>query len=215
MVVKAARPIARHFSPLTQSSRGVAKQELLLMDATVWEAVLALPVSPKRDHIRGPLDAPVTLVKYGDYQCPHCALAHDVVDAIQARAGTELCFVYRHFPMTTIHPHAEQAAEAAEAAGAQGKFWQMHDTLFANQQQLAMPNLLAYAEAIGLDDARFGRDMATHACVPKIREDFMSGIRSGVNGTPTFYINGVRHDGGWDAATLWVALQDAAATQRG
>jgi protein-disulfide isomerase len=184
------------------------------MRTTVWEAVLALPVSPTRDHIRGPADAPVILVKYGDYQCPHCALAHAVVDAIQARAGKDLCFVYRHFPMTTIHPHAEQAAEAAEAAGAQGKFWQMHDILYENQQQLAMPYLVQYAEVIGLDDCKFGRDVATHAYAPKVRDDFVSGIRSGVNGTPTFYINGVRHDGAWDAATLWVALQGAAVTPR-
>ena len=179
------------------------------MSTTMWKAVPALPVSPARDHIRGPVDAPVTLIKYGDYQCPYCALAHTVVDAIQARAGKELCFVYRHFPMTTVHPHAEPAAEAAEAAGAQGKFWLMHDLLFENQERLAMPYLLAYAESLGLDSEQFSRDAAARAYATKIREDFMSGIRSGVNGTPTFFINGVRHDGAWDAPTLWAAIQDA------
>ena len=184
------------------------------MNTTVWDAVLTLPVSPARDHIRGPVDAPVTLVKYGDYQCAYCAAAHTVVNAIQARAGGGLCFVFRHFPMTTVHPYAEAAAEAAEAAGAQRRFWTMHDQLFESQQQLAAPYLLAYAKAIGLDLSQFTRDLADHAHVPKVREDFMSGIRSGVNGTPTFFINGVRHDGSWDAATLWAAFQSAAAARR-
>src|SRR5437868_279501 len=125
MVVKAVESTTRHRLLHSATITRVSQEELRLMRTTVWEAVLALPVSPTRDHIRGPADAPVILVKYGDYQCPHCALAHAVVDAIQARAGKDLCFVYRHFPMTTIHPYAEQAAETAEAAGAQGKFWRM------------------------------------------------------------------------------------------
>jgi protein-disulfide isomerase len=177
----------------------------------MWEAVLALPVSPGRDHIRGPVDAPVTLIQYGDYQCSYCALAHTVVDAIQARAGKEICFLYRHFPMTTVHPHAESVAEVAEAAGAQGKFWPMHDLLFENQERLAMPYLVAYAKSLGLDGEQFSRDAAARAYATKIREDFMSGMRSGVNGTPTFFINGVRYDGAWDARTLWAAIQDAVA----
>jgi protein-disulfide isomerase len=180
------------------------------MNMTEWEAVLALPVSPARDHIRGPVDAPVTLLEYGDYECPYCGAAHGIVNAIRARMGDRLRFAYRHFPLTTMHPNAEPAAEAAEAAGAQGKFWAMHDVLFENQQQLAAPYLLAYADALGLDLARFGSQLAERVHYPKVREDFMSGVRSGVNGTPTFYVNGRRHDGSWDAGSLLAALQRAA-----
>jgi protein-disulfide isomerase len=131
---------------------------------------------------------------------------------IETQLGDTLRFVFRHFPLTTMHPHAELAAEAAEAAGSQGKFWRMHDMLYANQQQLEGPRLLAYAAAIGLDVNRFGNEVAGHVYLPKINEDFISGVRSGVNGTPTFYINGVRHDGGWDYASLMSALQQAAST---
>jgi protein-disulfide isomerase len=180
------------------------------MNMTEWEAVLVLPVSPARDHIRGPIDAPVTLLEYGDYECPYCGAAHGIVHAIRARMGDQLRFVYRHFPLTTMHPHAEPAAEAAEAAGSQGRFWPMHDLLFENQQQLAAPHLLAYARTLGLDLARFSSELAEHVHHPKVRADFMSGVRSGVNGTPTFYINGRRHDGPWDAGNLLAALQRAA-----
>jgi protein-disulfide isomerase len=180
------------------------------MNMTEWEAVLAVPVSPERDHVRGPLDAPVTLVEYGDYECPYCGAAHGIVNAILARIGDEICFVYRHFPLTTMHPHAQMAAEAAEAAGAQGKFWAMHDVLFDNQQRLDPPHLLRYAEALALDTGRFSVDLAEHVYAPKVREDFMSGVRSGVNGTPALYINSVRHDGSWDAGALMAALQRAA-----
>ena len=180
------------------------------MSTTTWQAVLALPVSPARDHIRGPVDALVTLVEYGDYECPFCAAAHPVVEAVQRSTGPMLAFVFRHFPLTTIHPHAEQAAEAAEAAGAQGKFWPMHDVLYANQQRLEGPDLLSYAEALGLDVGLFSIDLAEHAHAPRVREDFMSGVRSGVNGTPCFFINGVRHDGSWAVASLLAAVQRAA-----
>jgi protein-disulfide isomerase len=180
------------------------------MNMTEWEAVLAVPVSPERDHIRGPLDAPVTLVEYGDYECPYCGAAHGIVNAIQARMGDQLCFVYRHSPLSTMHPHAELAAEAAEAAGIQGHFWAMHDVLFENQRRLEAPHLLAYAKALGLDTGRFGAELARHVHAQKVREDFMSGVRSGVNGTPAFYINSVRHDGSWDAGALIAALQRAA-----
>lgn len=179
---------------------------------TIREAVLTLPVSPDRDHIRGPVNAPVTLLEYGDYECPYCGAAHPIVNAVQARMGDELRFVFRHFPLTTVHPHAERAAEAAEAAGAQGKFWKMHDTLYDNQRQLADPFLPASARAIGLDLDRFSRDLAQHTHAAKVREDFMSGVRSGVNGTPSFFINGVRHDGPWDFANLLTAVQEAAGT---
>jgi protein-disulfide isomerase len=185
------------------------------MNTTFWEATLTLPVSPARDHIRGPAAAPVTLVEYGDYECPYCAAAHGIVGAIQASMAAELRFVFRHFPMTTVHPHAQPAAEAAEAAGAQGQFWPMHDLLFEHQEQLDAAYLLAYAKALGLDVARFSGDLVTHMHAPRVREDFMSGVRSGVNGTPTFYINGGRHDGAWDAVSLLDALRSATAATLG
>jgi protein-disulfide isomerase len=150
------------------------------MNLTTWEAVLALPVSPTRDHIRGSLNAPVTLVEYGDYECPHCGAAYPVVEAILEHMRNGLAFAFRHFPLTTAHPHAERAAEAAEAAGGQKKFWAMHGMLFTHQDQLEDPHLLAYAEALGLDLPRFGRDFVQGVYAPKVREDFMSGVRSGV-----------------------------------
>jgi protein-disulfide isomerase len=180
------------------------------MSTTTWQSVLTLPVSPARDHIRGPVNAPVTLVEYGDYECPYCAAAHPIVNAIVAQLGGVVRLAFRHFPLTTIHPHAEMAAEAAEAADAQGRFWDMHDTLYANQQQLDGPELLAYATALGLDIKRFGNAVAGHVHLPKVSEDFISGIRSGVNGTPAFFINGVRHDGSWDYPSLAMAVQQAA-----
>jgi protein-disulfide isomerase len=119
-------------------------------------------------------------------------------------------FVFRHFPVTTVHPHAELAAEAAEAAGSQHRFWDMHDTLFANQQRLDGASLVAYASVLDLDIGQFDREVAGHVHLPRITEDFTSGVRSGVNGTPTFFINGIRHDGGWDYGSLIAALQRAA-----
>lgn len=180
------------------------------MSMTGWGAKLALPVAKGRDHIRGPANAPVSLVEYGDYECPFCGAAHQIVTAILDRMDGRMQYVFRHFPLATVHPHAEQAAEAAEAAGAQRKFWAMHDMLFAHQQALSPQHLLLYAETLGLDLERFGQDLATHVHAPKVREDFMSGVRSGVNGTPTFFINGIRHDGSWDFETLFMALQRAA-----
>lgn len=177
------------------------------MSTTNWRSVLTLPVSPAPDHIRGPVNAPVTLVEYGDNECPYCAAAHTIVNAIEAQASGVVRFVFRHFPLTTIHPDTEMAAEAA---GAQGRFWDMHDTLYANQRQLDSPALLAYASALGLDVNRLGNEVAGHVHLPKISEDFISGVRSGVNGTPAFFINGVRHDGSWDYRSLAMAVQQAA-----
>ncbi|HEX7969403.1 MAG TPA: DsbA family protein [Stellaceae bacterium] len=185
------------------------------MNVSMFEAVLATPVSPDRDHIRGPLDAPVSLVEYGDYECPYCGAAPPIVKAIEQQMGDAMQFVFRHFPLTTVHPHAQHAAEAAEAAAAQGKFWEMHDTLYENQQNLDDPDLIAYAEALGLDVGRFTMELAQHVHMQKVREDFMSGVRSGVNGTPTFFINGLRHDGSWDYATLLAAVQQAALANAG
>lgn len=180
------------------------------MNSTVWDPVLTLPVSEARDHIDGSLDAPVTLVEYGDYECPFCGAAFRVLEVVRQQMGEQMCFVYRHFPLTTMHPHAQIAAEVAEAAGAQGMFWDMHDTLFTHQQHLDGPHLLQYAMQLQLDINRFRGDLETHAHLPKVREDFMSGIRSGVNGTPSFFINGRRHDGSWELPDLLAALQAAA-----
>jgi protein-disulfide isomerase len=179
---------------------------------TGWQSELTVPVSSDRDHIQGPMDAPVTLVEYGDFQCPYCGKAYPIVKEVQARMGDRLRFVFRHFPITTSHEYAEQAAEAAEAADAQGKFWEMHDVLFENQPRLADDALRRYAERVGLDLERFDADMAQQAYAERVREDFMGGVRSGVNGTPTFFINGARHDDAYDVETLVGALERAAAS---
>jgi len=177
---------------------------------TSFEAVLTLPVSEDRDHIQGPSAAPVTLVEYGDYQCPYCGAAYPIIKEVRSRMGDRLRFVFRNFPITTAHPQAEQAAEAAEAAGAQDRFWLMHDLLYENQRHLADEDLLRYAGQLGLDVDSFGRDLAEHVHAARVHDDFMSGVRSGVNGTPTFYINGVRHDDSYDVDTLFAALNRAA-----
>jgi protein-disulfide isomerase len=169
---------------------------------------LRVPVSP-RDHVRGHLDAPLTLIEYGDYECPHCGAAYPVIESVRNTLGPELAFVYRHFPLEAIHPHAERAAEAAEAAGAQGKFWAMHDQLFQNQDRLDDDSLMDYAAVIGLDTRRFTHDLMSRAHLPRVHEDFSGGVRSGVNGTPTFFIDGLRYDGPHDAASMVGALRDA------
>jgi protein-disulfide isomerase len=179
------------------------------MSRTQWSAVLTMPVTEDRDHIQGAVDAAVTLVEYGDYECPYCGAAYPIIKEVQARLGERLRFVFRNFPITTSHPHAAQAAEAAEAAAAQGRFWQMHDVLYENQRRLGDEDLRAYAEQIGLDVEPFDQELAEHVHAARVHEDFMSGVRSGVNGTPTFYINGVRHDDSYDVATLLAALERA------
>jgi protein-disulfide isomerase len=165
-----------------------------------------MPVSA-RDHVQGPADAPVTLVEFGDFECPYCAAAHVIVKKVQEIMDDQLRFVFRHFPLTQIHPHAEPAAEASEAAGAQGQFWEMHDLLYENQPLLDPPHLVAYAEELGLEIERFVRELETGIYRERVREDFLSGVRSGVNGTPAFFINGVRYDGSWDIAPLVEALE--------
>jgi protein-disulfide isomerase len=180
------------------------------MSTTQWESALTLPVDEERDHIHGPAGAPVTLVEYGDYECPYCGAAYPIVKQVQARMGDRLRFVFRNFPITTSHPHAEQAAEAAEAAAAQGKFWEMHDYLYEHQNRLRDSDLSGYAETLGLDVDRFDKELADHVHAARVREDFMSGVRSGVNGTPTFYINGVRHDDSYEPEVLLAALEAAA-----
>jgi protein-disulfide isomerase len=177
------------------------------MSTTGWGAGLALPVAEDRDHIQGPADAAVTLVEYGDYECPYCGAAYPIVKQVQARMGERLRFVFRNFPITTSHPHAEQAAEAAEAAATQGRFWPMHDLLYENQRNLGGRDLRAYAEQLALDVELFDTELAGHVHAERVHEDFMSGVRSGVNGTPTFYVNGARHDDSYDLETLLAALE--------
>ena len=181
------------------------------MSTTQWDTVLAVAVDDDRDHVQGPADAAVTLVEYGDYECPYCGAAYPIVKELQARMRDRLRFVFRNFPITTSHPHAEQAAEAAEAAAAQSRFWEMHDLLYENQRRLRDQDLHAYAEQLGLEVDRFDQDLAEHVHAPRVREDFMSGVRSGVNGTPSFYVNGARHDDSYDLDTLLAALERAAA----
>jgi len=171
---------------------------------------LTLPVGEDRDHIQGPVAAPVTLLEYGDYECPYCGAAYPIVKQVQERMGEQLRFVFRNFPLTTSHPHAEQAAEAAESAAAQGRFWEMHDHLFEHQRHLEAEDLHTYARELGLDVDRFDRELAQHAYVARVHEDFLSGVHSGVNGTPSFYINGRRFDSSYDTDTLLAALQRAA-----
>ncbi len=162
---------------------------------------LKLPVG-ERDHIKGSLEAPVAFLEYGDYQCPHCLQAHSIVRELQERMEDRISFIYRHFPIRSSHPQAQHAAEAAEAAGAQGKFWEMHDLLFENQGALDDESLIQYAGQIGLDQEQFRHDLESGRFKNRVEEDFKSGVRSGVNGTPTFYINGERYDGPWDIESL-------------
>jgi protein-disulfide isomerase len=178
---------------------------------TQFDAELVLPVREDRDHVQGPGSAPVTLVEYGDYECPYCGAAYPIVKELQARVGDALRFVFRNFPISTSHPHAEQAAEAAEAAAAQGRFWEMHDHLYEHQRRLEDDDLRGYAAELGLDVDRFLAELAQHAYAERVREDFMSGVRSGVNGTPTFYVNGLRHDGSYELESLAAAVERAAA----
>jgi len=171
----------------------------------VSKSKLLLPRA-KHDHIQGSIDAPIALVEYGDYECPYCGQAYPIVKAIQEQLGDRLCFAFRNFPLANSHPHAEHAAEAAEAAGAQGKFWEMHDMLYENQVALDDESLAQYAEALGLDARRLIGEVLSGAHMARVREDFQSGARGGVNGTPSFFINGVRHDGAPSFAALLAAL---------
>ena len=181
------------------------------MSRTEWEARLTEPVDEDRDHIQGSADAAVTLLQYGDYECPYCGAAYPIIKDVQAQMGERLRFVFRNFPISTSHPHAEHAAEAAEAAAAQEKFWEMHDVLYENQSHLEDDDVRRYAEQLGLDLGAFDRDLTEHVNAGRVHADFMSGVRSGVNGTPTFYLNDMRYDDSYDAATLLDALERAAA----
>lgn len=171
-------------------------------------ALLTPPVGP-RDHVLGPPDAPVTLVEYGDFECPLCGRAYaELKRALQQLSG-KVRFVFRHFPLHEEHPHAQHAAEVAEAAAAQGKFWEMHDLLYQRQGQLGDEDLVRYARELGLDAERVRRELAAHVHAQRVREDYASGTASGVTGTPRFFINGRRHEEPGDAKTLAAALRRA------
>ena len=167
---------------------------------------LNLPVND-RDHVQGPRTAPVNLVEYGDYECPYTGQAYPIVKEIQKRLGDKLLFVFRNFPLREIHPHAEHAAEAAEGAAAQGKFWDMHDYLFEHQLALDDNHLLKYAEMLSIDTDKFRSEMSGHIYRSMIDKSLGEGIASGVEGTPTFFINGVRHNDAWDLETLLAAIR--------
>jgi protein-disulfide isomerase len=179
------------------------------MKAATASRRLLVDVS-ERDHIRGPASAEVTVVEYGDYECPHCGRLYHVLDAVESHMGRRLRLVYRHFPLGIVHPHARLAAEAAEAAAAQGKFWEMHACLFEHQQALSRSVIVACAEALELDMARFTLELDQHVHGERVWTDLMGGVRSGVNATPTLFVNGVRHDGPHDEQTLIQAFEEAA-----
>jgi protein-disulfide isomerase len=167
------------------------------------------PPSGPNDHLRGELSAAIQLVEFGDFECPYCGQAYPIVKALEESLGSRLCVAFRHFPIVGSHPHALFAAEAAEAAAAQGRFWEMHDALYQHQHALELPHLEQYAASLDLDLRRFHEELRSHAHTEKIRANLHSGAVSGVNGTPTFFINGRRHDGAWDFESLYQALTEA------
>ena len=170
---------------------------------------LAKPVD-ENDHVLGLSDAPLTLVEYGDFQCPHCRAAHFYLKNVLATMGDDLRFVFRHMPLTQIHPMAQLAAEAAEAAGAQGEFWPMHDSIYENQDLLSPALLTRLAQRLGLGMQGFTDDVGSHRFLAKVKEDFMSAVRSGAAGTPSFFINGEPYEGSFDDESLIDALRFAA-----
>jgi protein-disulfide isomerase len=167
--------------------------------------MLKVPVTP-HDHQLGPQDAPVTLVEYGDYECPACGMAYPVTKMLIVHFQDRLRFVFRNFPLAQIHPHAQAAAETAEFAAEQGRFWDMHDALYENQAQMGLPLFPALAEALGLSSDELAEALSSGRYRAKVRDDFMGGVRSGVNGTPTFFINGRRHDGSFGYQALVAAI---------
>ncbi len=172
---------------------------------------LTVPVS-ERDHRQGSATAAVTLVQYGDYECPYTRRSTWVVQAMQQELGDQVRFVYRNFPLTEIHPHALHAALAAESAAAQGKFWEMHDYIFHHQHTLEDADLARFAGAVGLELQQYARDMAEERAFDRIEQEVEGGERSGVQGTPTFFINGVMYRDSWEHDALLAALQVASRT---
>ena len=167
---------------------------------------LTIPVSAE-DHAQGDANAKCTLVEYGDYQCPYCGEAYPIVKQLQKRFGKDLRVVFRNFPLTEMHPHAEHAAETAEFAAANGKFWEMHDLLYQDQENLGDSALSGYAGKLGLSADKLCEALEAQTYRTHVRDDFSGGVRSGVNGTPTFFLNGQRHDGSFDYDTLAAAVQ--------
>jgi len=161
------------------------------------------------DHVRGPADAPLTLVEYGDYECAACGQLFETLQAVQQGCGTRLRLVYRHYPLSGIHKHAQMAAEAAEAAAAQGRFWEMHDLLFEHQDALDLKRLLEYAKQLELDVDRFHRELKQGSYAERVRQDFIAGVQNGVNGTPGLFLNGVRQPGVFDQPALMALLKAA------
>lgn len=172
-------------------------------------ATLKAPVGAG-DHVLGSENAKITLVEYGDFECPFCGRAYPIVKQVQKHFGDRLRFVFRNFPLKELHPHATEAAETAEFAGANGKFWPMHDLLFENQKRFSTKVFLALAGELGLAPEGLEKALSDRAFEERVRQDFRSGVRSGVNGTPTFYINGARHDDAYDFEVLVAALEKAA-----
>lgn len=173
-------------------------------------AMLKAPLTP-RDHRRGDPDAPIMIVEYGDYQCPHCAAADPVVEALLRGFGHDLQAVFRHFPLSQVHPLSEVAAQAAEFAGAHGAFWPMHSAIFATQAQLSLPVIFAISGALNLPQPALRKALETGTYSGKVRQDFIGGVKSGVNGTPCFFVNGVRHDGAYSFEALSAAILAARA----
>jgi len=170
---------------------------------------LTAPVDDERDHIRGPMDAPVTIVEYGDFECPYCGQAEETIRQLLLEQGDDLRYVWRHLPLEDVHEHAQLAAEASEAAGAQGAFWEMHDELLDHQDHLRPRELVEAADRLGLDVERFRRDLRRREFARRIAEDVDEADTSGVTGTPTFFINGHRHHGAYDLETLTRAVRTA------
>jgi len=173
-------------------------------------STLKIDVSDQ-DHIQGHADAPCTLVEYGDYECPHCAHAHPIVKRVEAHFGDRLRFVFRNFPLTQIHPNAEPAAEVAEFAGSLGRFWDMHDLLFENQSRLGEELFEELSAQLDLEPADMYQALENNTFTNRVRADFTGGVRSGVNGTPTFFINGRRHNGPFDFDGLVRAIEESIA----
>jgi len=195
--ITAALPLARRARALLGSAESIVD--------------LADPVHPDRDHVRGPSDAPVTLVEYADFECPFCGRAEPIIRELLADFG-DIRYVWRHLPLPDVHPHAQLAAEAAEAAARQGAFWAMHDLLLDHQGALLTPDLMTYAEQLGLDVPRFTDDLRRHAGAARVAQDVEGADLSGVSGTPTFFLNGRRHHGAYDIESLSNAVRLARAS---
>ena len=161
----------------------------------------------KTDHLHGNLDAPIELVEYGDYQCPHCGRAYPILKSIQRKLGNKLKFIFRNFPLAEMHPDATRAAVAAEIAASQGKFWEMHDIIFEHQEDLDEESLIRYAAEIELDMQKFNSGFQKPEFMEKVENDFESGVRSGVNGTPSFFINGEKYNDSWEESQFLMHLQ--------